>query len=139
MYSSISGTIKTDIMAYNPFLVIDGIGYRTKYEPCQMLNSYANRLLDKEDANIILEESPVLAVVSDNISISALWGSYSWQKAEADGTTTSSQADRAHPLDCRDLFSRFETTEQVAVLNYTEGPDRLLSARCWNRQFCSCS
>ena len=33
------------IMAYNPFLVIDGVGYRTKYEPCQALNAYANKLL----------------------------------------------------------------------------------------------
>ena len=26
---------QTEIMAYNPFLVIDGVGYRTKYEPCE--------------------------------------------------------------------------------------------------------
>ena len=25
---------QTEIMAYNPFLVIDGVGYKTKYEPC---------------------------------------------------------------------------------------------------------
>ena len=30
---------QTSIMAYNPFLVIDGIGYKTKYEPCEALNS----------------------------------------------------------------------------------------------------
>lgn len=36
---------QTDIMAYNPFLVIDGVGYKTKYEPCEALNSYANELL----------------------------------------------------------------------------------------------
>ena len=36
----------TDIMAYNPFLVIDGVGYRTKYEPCEALNRYANGLLE---------------------------------------------------------------------------------------------
>lgn len=34
------------VMAYNPFVVINGIGYRTKYEPCEELNNYANRLLD---------------------------------------------------------------------------------------------
>lgn len=38
------GTQK-EIMAYNPFLVIDGVGYKTKYEPCEVLSSYANRLL----------------------------------------------------------------------------------------------
>ena len=36
----------TDILAYNPFLVIDGVGYRTKYEPCEALNRYANGLLE---------------------------------------------------------------------------------------------
>lgn len=33
------------IMEYNPFLVIDGVGYKTKNEPCEALNNYANRLL----------------------------------------------------------------------------------------------
>ena len=41
----VDGT-QTDIMAYNPFIVIDGIGYKTKYEPCEALNSYANELLN---------------------------------------------------------------------------------------------
>lgn len=36
-----------EIMAYNPFLVIDGVGYRTKYEPCEKLNHYANQLLSE--------------------------------------------------------------------------------------------
>lgn len=36
---------QTDVMAYNPFLIIDGVGYKTKYEPCNALSSYANRLL----------------------------------------------------------------------------------------------
>ena len=38
------GTQK-EVMAFNPFVIIDGVGYRTKYEPCQALNAYANRLL----------------------------------------------------------------------------------------------
>ncbi len=36
---------QTDIMAYNPFLVIDGVGYRTKYGPCEALSAYANGLM----------------------------------------------------------------------------------------------
>lgn len=36
---------KTVISAYNPFVVIDGIGYRTKYEPCERLSQFANDLL----------------------------------------------------------------------------------------------
>jgi len=42
---------QTKIMAYNPFLVIDGVGYKTDYEPCEALNSYANKLLNAENAN----------------------------------------------------------------------------------------
>ena len=34
-----------EIMAYNPFIVINGTGYKTKYEPCEKLNHYANKLL----------------------------------------------------------------------------------------------
>ena len=33
------------INACNPFLVIDGIGYRTKYAPCEALSAFANGLL----------------------------------------------------------------------------------------------
>lgn len=45
---TMSDGTQTKIMAYNPFLVIDDIGYRTKYEPCQALSSYANRLLNEQ-------------------------------------------------------------------------------------------
>ena len=41
---------QTEITAYNPFLIIDGVGYKTKYEPCQALNSYANELLNSGTA-----------------------------------------------------------------------------------------
>ncbi len=33
------------VTAFNPFVIIDGVGYRCKYEPCEALNQYANRLL----------------------------------------------------------------------------------------------
>lgn len=36
------------VNAYNPFLVIDGIGYRTEYEPCERLSQIANDLLDAQ-------------------------------------------------------------------------------------------
>lgn len=71
---------QTEITAYNPFLIIDGVGYKTKYEPCQALNSYANELLNSGTANVILEEPPALGLVSDNTYVSALLGAYSWQK-----------------------------------------------------------
>ena len=42
----LSDGTQTEVMEYNPFFVIDGVGYKTKYEPCQALNAYANRLLN---------------------------------------------------------------------------------------------
>lgn len=71
---------QTDIMAYNPFLVIDGVGYKAEYGPCEALSSYANALLNSGTANIILEEPPALDVVSNNIFVRALLGTYLWQK-----------------------------------------------------------
>lgn len=35
-----------EITAYNPFVIINGIGYKTKYEPCEQLGRYANQLLN---------------------------------------------------------------------------------------------
>ena len=35
-----------EITAYDPFIIINGTGYRTKYEPCEQLNRYANKLLN---------------------------------------------------------------------------------------------
>lgn len=37
---------QTNVRAYNPFFVIDGVGYKTKYEPCEALSNYVNRLLE---------------------------------------------------------------------------------------------
>ena len=42
---------QTNITAYNPLLVSDGVGYKTKYEPCEALNRYANELLNAGTAN----------------------------------------------------------------------------------------
>ena len=36
---------ETEVMEYNPFLILGGTGYRTAYEPCEALNSFANELL----------------------------------------------------------------------------------------------
>lgn len=35
----------TEVTDYNPFLIIDGTGYRAAYEPCEALNRFANELL----------------------------------------------------------------------------------------------
>lgn len=34
------------IGAYNPFLIIDGIGYKTEYQPCKDLNNLANSIIN---------------------------------------------------------------------------------------------
>jgi len=39
------------VAAYNPFVVVNGVGYRTKYEPCEALNSFANNLLSTRYAD----------------------------------------------------------------------------------------
>lgn len=33
------------VQAYNPFIIIDGVGYRTKYDPCEDLNQLGNDIL----------------------------------------------------------------------------------------------
>lgn len=126
----IDGT-QTNIMECNPFLVIDGVGYKTKYEPCEALNHYANRLLEEEDAIIILENPPKLDVISDNVCNDTLLGTYSWQCKNNDGTFTNTKADSAHPLECADLLPPFKTTETNAFLRFSEEPDTILSVRCW--------
>lgn len=35
-----------EIMGYSPFIVINGVGYKTKSELCNKLNNYANNLLN---------------------------------------------------------------------------------------------
>ena len=123
---------QTDVMAYNPFLVIDGVGYRTKYAPCEALSSYANRLLREEDAVVVLDEPPWLAVVSDRTSAAAILGTYSWGRRNRDGTGISIFADSTHPLDRREELVLLETTEATALLRFAEEPDAILSARCWS-------
>lgn len=39
------GTV-TEAVAYAPFFIIDGVGYRTAYEPCEALNRFGNLLLE---------------------------------------------------------------------------------------------
>ena len=90
---TMSDGTQTSVTEYAPFLIIDGVGYRTEYEPCEALNRYANELLNSEDAVVVLEQPPVLTVVSDETAMTALLGTYSWQRKNADGSVTSVEAD----------------------------------------------
>ena len=125
---------QTEIMAYNPFFVIDGVGYKTKYEPCQALSAYANKLLNDENANIIIEEPPGLTVISDETAFDTLLGTYVWQKRNSDGTSTVTQTDSPHPLDCENWIPKFETSETTAALEFAENPDSILNIQCWNEK-----
>ena len=67
---------QTSIMAYNPFLVIDGVGYKTKYEPCEALNHYANMLLEQtklpaltDNGQEITFQATVIAVADESVLV----------------------------------------------------------------------
>ncbi len=47
---------RTEVAAYNPFVILDGQGYRTKYEPCEELNRLANASLSQADATSTPED-----------------------------------------------------------------------------------
>lgn len=73
---------QTSIMAYAPFLVIDGVGYKTKYEPCEALGHYANRLLEQTEmpaaadkTQEITFQGTVIEVVGDSILVKPAEGS----------------------------------------------------------------
>lgn len=123
---------QAEVMAYHPFLVMDGVGYRTEPEPCGALHAYANRLLQDENAIVILEEPPQLTHLCDHTAFGALLGTYSWQKRISDGTSTAIEADGAHPLDCKDRLLKFDTTETTVTLDFKEKPDAILSVQCWS-------
>lgn len=38
---------QTKITAFNPFIVINGTGYKAEYEPCNELSKYANKLANE--------------------------------------------------------------------------------------------
>ena len=40
-----------EVTEANPFIVIDGTGYKAEYEICEALNRYANRLLESTTEN----------------------------------------------------------------------------------------
>jgi len=62
----------------------------------------------------------------------ALLGAYLWQKMNTDRTSTTTEADSAHPLDCEDFLFLFKTTEMTATLDFIKSPDAILSVCCWS-------
>ena len=125
------GTERT-VTDYNPFLIVDGVGYRTEYGPCEDLNRYGNAIASGEAAQLVLEEPPWLGVVSDEMWHNALRGGYSWTIYHEDGTAEATIADSAHPLDCQELLTCLETTEPTAQLEFQVPPTEIESVHCWS-------
>lgn len=129
---------ETQIMAYNPFLVIDGVGYRTEYAPCEALNQYANDLLRSGEAVTVLAQPPAMAVIGtfDRMNHTTLQGGYSWQSKNAGGTVTDTEADSAHPLACKAQLTPALEMENDRTLNliFPQGaaPDEIVRVRCWS-------
>ena len=122
-----------EIAAFTPFIIIDGTGYRAKNGQAYVLTEYANELLNSDDANIILEEPPYFGIVVDDTCYSAVRGSYSWQTLNPDGTVIGTEADSAHPLDCKEQLSPpYEVSERDAELEFGEAPDEILNIKCWS-------
>ena len=123
---------QTEVIAYNPFLIIDGVGYRTKYEPCEALNSYANGLLKEGNAPVVLEEPPALTIFSGDMASGTILGTYSWQRRNYDGTVTGIDVDSVPPLGCKDRLRRFDNSEATITLRFNEEPDEILNVCCWS-------
>ena len=119
-----------EVTAYNPFLIIDGVGYRTKYEPCEALNSYGNRLM-REGAPVLLPKPPSLAVFSDGNEEGALLGGYSWQSQGPNGSQQTEKEEPVPLLEQKDFLVPLDTTCPTAELHFQEPPDTILEARCW--------
>ena len=119
---------ETRIMAYSPFLVIDGVGYRTEYEPCEALNAYANLLL--EGPAVTRREPPACTVESGGASVQAMRGGFSWAWESEEGMEAMI-ADSAHPLDCQGLLPSFRTGEGTAALRFELEPTEIESIQCW--------
>ena len=68
---------QTTVTAFSPFLILDGVGYRTKHGPCEALNRYANDLLAEDGAPLLLTEPPALTVICGDTAAGALLGTYS--------------------------------------------------------------
>lgn len=119
-----------EVTAYNPFLIIDGVGYRTKYEPCEALNSYGNRLM-REGAPVLLPKPPSLAVFSDGNEEGALLGEYSWQSRQPDGSQQVEDKEGEPLWAQKEFLTPLDTTCPAAELHFQEPPNAILEARCW--------
>lgn len=64
---------QTGIMEHNPFLVIDGVGYKTKYEPCEALSQYANMLLEQTEMPAFADNTQEITFQATVIEVADDW------------------------------------------------------------------
>ncbi len=67
---------KLEINAYNPFIIINGVGYKCKYEPCEALNAYANALQQTVQKDVDGEYYIVLPASQEKVEISEGYSDY---------------------------------------------------------------
>lgn len=123
---------QTTVTAFSPFLILDGVGYRTEHDSCEALARYANGLLAADDAPLLLKEPPALTVLCGDTAAGALLGTYSWQWQTPGGSWEGVASDSAHPLDCQEFLLPLETEEETAVLRFQAEPGSIVDVRCWS-------
>lgn len=123
---------RREIALRSPYIVIDGVGYKTADEPRDKLEAFADQL-QNHGVRPILTEPPTLKVVVDGVAYPTSLGSYSWQKRSEGGLSEHVIADGVHPLDRKDMLHPLvEATTPTASLAFSEPPDTILEVRCWN-------
>ena len=88
-----------------------------------------------------LTEPPKLTVTHSETAIEALRGGFSWTVFHGDGTAVSTEADSAHPLQCRDITPVLSLKPSplshvdpfAAYLEFETAPDTV-RARCWSTE-----
>ena len=120
------------VMPFGDFFVIDGEGYKCKYEVSNKLNNFANNLLEKKQDSVLLENPPLLDVISDNICISTDVGSFKWQRRssyfeEGLKDTEITEFDLSAYLNNQSELPILDTSSPVGELRFKFKPDRISS------------
>ncbi len=104
------------VNAYNPFIIINNIGYKTKYEPCQELNSFGNDMLRTR------ELSEISLNLSDGTNVDVIKNSGSISYLLSDGTELLRVKNPSGPdnviVGGTDNFIDLSETAQANVLAY---------------------
>lgn len=81
--------------------------------------------------SLFYESPPDLSVQHEGLSVQALGGTYSWNYANADGTSTGIEADSMHPLDAKEYMPVLSAVEGEAWLIFDTAPDEI-TVKAWS-------